>query len=1003
MDSQAPPLTVEQVESLILALYQANQPDVIASTQASLTQLQGSPQAWSIARDLLTRPDEKVKFHGALIIIIKLNTESDALSDDSARELLANLVGWYLDSCSQGTAPLVTRKLASALATFLVHFHHIWTPFVRHLVVCLASGQSVHLDLGTAELPDIRSALANLGIAQLRAALWVVGNVVEEASKLDLNSEKNIGLYNVIRQNSPDAVALMGSAFLAQPRIHEDSIKCLQAWVLFAQKASTRDKNFVDALRPLITLVIESLAAEEPVQETIELLSDILSNFSGLLTEQHYSMLDAFFCTQRFHQHYHDLLRGDFEFDKFQYGQLLLAYGDARVDLLMRSADGPGQNILSMLCGLLNAQGCPAVEDRIFVPSLEFWSTFSETVTDETYSTEESPDPWESSAVSYVLQAVSNAWQKIAFPVAEELSQWDSSDRLSFNEARKDVADLLQSTYTLSGPRLVFTFAELVLKSLSERSWRHLEAAAFCLSALADCIKEDPRSDEALASVFSSSLFQALQDNMDLPFRTRQTCVGLIEHYTEYFERNVVHLPPALSLLFSLVGENSLAAAASKSIIQLCSSCRRHLFRETGGFLDEYQKLSDLKRLDCHSSERVLGGIACIAQALPEPEARLAACIRLLGFVETDVRLSIDSTKLPEARASIGCATGARCFDDAGLDDPALHLALKSLRCLAAIGRGFQSPSEAPIDVDSTAVAGSEGDSELIDLHRGIFSILLQLQNAFSTCSDVTEIICSILRCGFSEPFPGLFVFSREDVTKFLTKHNGNTPRIGVLVSTGCSFVSSFTPAELVQRQHILTDVLIWVIGLIQQHPDPEHDPELVQNAIDFVSRLLAKSPSTFLHLQPSDMMEYCFLFTLRVLDGKEPLPKAAATDFWTTFVSLNDESTNGLKEKVSQAMATLGPLLCQCIARNIGGNAARSELDKVAEPLKRMVNRYPETKLWLELGLNHPSFPSSKVTLEQKNMFLKKIISLRGARATNQVVRDFWLAARGSNFAYAS
>lgn len=64
---------------------------------------------------------------------------------------------------------------------------------------------------------------------------------------------------------------------------------------------------------------------------------------------------------------------------------------------------------------------------------------------------------------------------------------------------------------------------------------------------------------------------------------------------------------------------------------------------------------------------------------------------------------------------------------------------------------------------------------------------------------------------------------------------------------------------------------------------DPEHDPELVQNAIDFVSRLLAKSPSTFLHLQPSDMMEYCFLFTLRVLDGKEPLPKAAATDFWVS------------------------------------------------------------------------------------------------------------------------
>lgn len=28
---------------------------------------------------------------------------------------------------------------------------------------------------------------------------------------------------------------------------------------------------------------------------------------------------------------------------------------------------------------------------------------------------------------------------------------------------------------------------------------------------------------------------------------------------------------------------------------------------------------------------------------------------------------------------------------------------------------------------------------------------------------------------------------------------------------------------------------------------------------------------------------------------------------------------------------------------------------------------------------------------------------SLRGARGTNQIVRDFWLACRGTNFAYAS
>jgi hypothetical protein len=119
--------------------------------------------------------------------------------------------------------------------------------------------------------------------------------------------------------------------------------------------------------------------------------------------------------------------------------------------------------------------------------------------------------------------------------------------------------------------------------------------------------------------------------------------------------------------------------------------------------------------------------------------------------------------------------------------------------------------------------------------------------------------------------------------------------------------------------------------------------------------------------------------------------------------------------------MDMLGPLLAQSLARNIGGNALRSELDRLCEPLRKLVSRYPAAKEWLQSGLDHPSFPSQKVDAEQKSLFVKKIIryapimrvlhehrtdtscSLRGSRTTNQVVREFWLSARGANFAYAS
>lgn len=67
---------------------------------------------------------------------------------------------------------------------------------------------------------------------------------------------------------------------------------------------------------------------------------------------------------------------------------------------------------------------------------------------------------------------------------------------------------------------------------------------------------------------------------------------------------------------------------------------------------------------------------------------------------------------------------------------------------------------------------------------------------------------------------------------------------------------------------------------------EPGVEPELVQNGIDLVSRLLTKSPNAFISLEPSDAIEFFFLFTLQVMDGKEPLPKASAAEFWVSIAS---------------------------------------------------------------------------------------------------------------------
>ena len=73
--------------------------------------------------------------------------------------------------------------------------------------------------------------------------------------------------------------------------------------------------------------------------------------------------------------------------------------------------------------------------------------------------------------------------------------------------------------------------------------------------------------------------------------------------------------------------------------------------------------------------------------------------------------------------------------------------------------------------------------------------------------------------------------------------------------------------------------------------------------------------------------------------------------------------------------MDHLGPLFAQTLVQNIGGNAARSELDKLSEPLKKLVTQQVRAQAWLEQALLHESFPSTLVTAEEKIVFLKKVV----------------------------
>lgn len=563
--------------------------------------------------------------------------------------------------------------------------------------------------------------------------------------------------------------------------------------------------------------VIDLIQTETQFEVASDLVIEILACFPALLTEEHFQQLYSLLVSSWSNERYCRLLQDSSNFSSAQFGQLLLSVGDEKCQYLMQANNAHSRTLLAKLCGLLSSNGYPAIENKMFVPAVEFWSNFTETLSEVAGSDQLSETPWAKEALNLVSDAVSHAWQKIIYPPPFEMNEWDSSDKAGFTEARKDVVDFLQAVYALSGPQLAATFSNIVLISLHEAAWLRLEAAAFCLAGLAECGEEDQRFDDMLTAVFGSPLFSSLASGgEELPPRTKQTCLYLIEQYTGYFERNITFLGPALRLLFNLLAVQSMAASASRSILRLCSSCRHHLHSESEYFFEEYRTLTDLGGLDCLSSEKVAGAVASITQAIPDESQRVHASYRLLGSVQHDVSRAKNLLHLPR-ETRLACFE-QRCWDCTANEHPSLHTALKALKCLSAIARGFQAPNEGVIDLDVGA-RQKQVNTPFAIAHQQVMEIIVDIEKMFLGNSEVMELICSVLRCGFSETEAGPFVLGTDIVTNYLTSHFGHVPRPGLLVTTACSFISSLDGRYNVLTDSICIVLLQWVVALLENLP----------------------------------------------------------------------------------------------------------------------------------------------------------------------------------------
>ncbi|KAI6247276.1 Importin beta-like protein [Erysiphe necator] len=1002
MNNDQMPSSIEEVEALIKQLYGVKASGDVGKIQKTLYACQLSPNGWQLANALLNRSEEQVKFFGALTFIVKLNTDAKSLSEDDRQLVLITIIDFLIKWISSGEGPLVGRKLCSALVAYFLQFPSLWSNCVRHLICCFSSNETLPY-IASDKTIDPGILIQTLSDTKAKVIFWFASNLVEDLSKTDSNSMKANNFHRYVRPNIDDIVPLIGK-YLLDPSKHlieaqQAALSCFQSWVSFSHRSFIDKEADLEALQLLTEPALRCITNDELYETTVELFTDILSSYSRFLRPEDFNSLHNLFKTSWAQKKYEDLISGDYEWNSLQFGQLLLTMGDAIQGELTQNIDNPlSSHYLNLFLGLLNAKGYALAEDKIYVSALEFWSTFVEAMVDSSFNVDPGSSPkWFAVAQRYVMQAIEFSWRKSQFPPIQEYSSWDSVDSIGFNDARRDFSDLIQQFFIISGPALLQFWVEKISYSTANRNWNELEASFYCLAQLSDIVSDTKFRDGALDQVFTRDMLSLFANPLlELPTRTYRALLNLIIGYANYFGKKPELLPNVLNLSFMALGSSSLSILASRAIMKLCSDCRHTLFPNLNLFLQNYSTIVQNSSLDCDAKELVIEGIACLIQAIDNEASKIEPLNQLLGYIESDVRMCLRllNHNLPNIDVNGTLTVLNETKERAG------EIGILILKCLLGIARGIQVPDEQSINLDKEDQAANFTwkNEEGVCIQQKIYNIISQVYDAFRYRGDIIEVCCLIWRQGLRELEPGPFVLPPYLVAGLMMKADLETPRLGLVIKTATYFISSKYTSE---HQQVLTSLLAWVTSLLEKLGDPTVDTEIAQAGIEFIHRLIPRHINILLSESPPKFL-VLFMFALKAIQESEPLPRSAAAEFWSEFLSLYSSSSDE-RQSLDSALQYLGPLLTKDLIFSIAGNAARSELDKLSVPLRKLTTCHVNAKKWFETALFQHNFPSEKVDFKEKKIFIEKVFNLRGARITNQVVKEFWLACRGSHFAYTS
>ncbi|KAL9128116.1 MAG: hypothetical protein Q9217_003137 [Psora testacea] len=943
--ADTPVLPLSEAENAVVQLYQ---PGVstrdISRTQDSLHRLQRSQYGWAYANAFLQSSNEVVRFFGALTFTIKFNQDWDTLHEENASETYERVVYWFVRCIEGKDSAVVIRKLCSALVAYYLRPSVRWDRIVMRITERLAKAST---DSGNEPAAEIGPILCGLNDAQLRSMLWFVETLVHELAQVDTSSLQGYRYRQELSAELDDIITLLQCA-IRLPLAHgplrvKEGLGCFQTIAVHASVIWSARCMEVDRLRAIVPAAINCLFLLETTVQATETFTEILQRFSSFLDSHHMRLLSEQLTSQDAQAMMKELKRGEYDERTMSFARLLVAFGDVAVqDIAQAPGDSAMSQMAQQLSELMLCVGCAGIEE-VSGLALPFWVQYVEFLSDTecSYADEAEPD-WLPFARTRVWDIVEACFHKTCWPPEAEEAVWEPGELHSFKSFRSNAQEFFQTAYVYLGVDLFVKFADIALQSQEPYMRNRLEASIFALNGLSESFAaKELNVDGALSRLFTSGIIFGYANNAQgsLSIKLKRTTVTMITNYTSFFENHPRFLAPMLNFLFDALQNPKLVNVASIAIKSVCSSCRTHLVPELGAFLEQYTMLLAWDSVDADIRERVIGGVASIIQALPSDEAKYYPLATLIQLTQDEFAMALHYLEANEVAAS-------------------RLSAVRALRLLVSIGKALRVPENVANPTNGSTY-WSHGDGAT--LQTIIYQMVTQAANLMRSSSEVMEAICQILRAGYNEIVPGPFTFPLNVTVEVVLGSTLETARLEYVFETAGAMLAKKSDASQNDLQNAAFSILSHAKDLLCLVDDiRSQDPDLIASIIELMEKMIPHYMLSIMMLGPQ--INSLFAISLAALAGEE-----------ASFVQRH-EYEGQVAAGVAMALNVYGPQLCHVLAFQIGGDCARSQLDTVAEPLRKLIPAQPQARRWLTQALGHPDFPSSRIGVDQKRIWMQKI-----------------------------